>query len=221
MRRARGFTLIELLVALLIMAVMAGLAWRGLDAVARDRDAARQRVTDADRLSLALRQLDLDLASATDAGPAYPAISMAGNGDLLIVRRAAPAAQLDPSISSASALLQVARWGLRGTTWLRWVGAPTGDAHALAAQMQAADGSGVAMLAPVRGVRYLVYRLAGADQPQGSGAWVNPYSASGVQATDPRAAMLRSPAGLRVSLDSDIPGLRGTVSRDMLLENSE
>lgn len=34
-RRSRGFTLVEVLVALFIMALMAGLAWRGLDGVLR------------------------------------------------------------------------------------------------------------------------------------------------------------------------------------------
>ena len=36
-RRQSGFTLIELLVALVLMAVMAGLSWRGFDAMQRNQ----------------------------------------------------------------------------------------------------------------------------------------------------------------------------------------
>ena len=34
----RGFTLIELLIAITLMAVLAGLSWRGLDSLMRSRD---------------------------------------------------------------------------------------------------------------------------------------------------------------------------------------
>ena len=34
---ARGFTLVEVLVALLVMAVMAGMAWQGVDGIVRSR----------------------------------------------------------------------------------------------------------------------------------------------------------------------------------------
>ena len=37
-QRQRGFTLIELLIAITLMAVLAGLSWRGLDSLMRSRD---------------------------------------------------------------------------------------------------------------------------------------------------------------------------------------
>ena len=37
-RRARGFTLVEVLVALAIMALLATMAWQGVDAMARTRE---------------------------------------------------------------------------------------------------------------------------------------------------------------------------------------
>ncbi|MCX7259741.1 MAG: prepilin-type N-terminal cleavage/methylation domain-containing protein, partial [Burkholderiales bacterium] len=36
--KQQGFTLIELLIAITLMAVMAGLGWRGLDGLMRSRD---------------------------------------------------------------------------------------------------------------------------------------------------------------------------------------
>jgi general secretion pathway protein J len=59
--RARGFTLVELLVAAALMAVLAVLSWRGLDAVLD----SRRRIVDASdelrSLTLAFSQLDEDL----------------------------------------------------------------------------------------------------------------------------------------------------------------
>lgn len=60
-RRARGFTLIELLIAAALLAVLAVLSWRGLDAVLASR---RQIVAASDELRalmVAFSQLDEDL----------------------------------------------------------------------------------------------------------------------------------------------------------------
>jgi general secretion pathway protein J len=60
-RRARGFTLIELLIAAALLAVLAVLSWRGLDAVLASR---RQIVASSDELRalmVAFSQLDEDL----------------------------------------------------------------------------------------------------------------------------------------------------------------
>ena len=40
----RGFTLIELLIAITLMAVLAGLSWRGLDSLMRSRDITQAQV---------------------------------------------------------------------------------------------------------------------------------------------------------------------------------
>ncbi|MEI7447502.1 MAG: prepilin-type N-terminal cleavage/methylation domain-containing protein, partial [Burkholderiales bacterium] len=60
-RRARGFTLIELLIAAALLAVLAVLSWRGLDAVLNSR---RQIVAASDELRalmVAFAQMDEDL----------------------------------------------------------------------------------------------------------------------------------------------------------------
>ena len=43
-RLQTGFTLVEVLVALALMAVLAGMAWQGLDGISRARTASQQRV---------------------------------------------------------------------------------------------------------------------------------------------------------------------------------
>ncbi len=82
----RGFTLIELLVAVTILAVVAVLGWRGLDAVARSRDDASRAFTTSSRLADGMQQFGDDLRHAVSQGPGLPAVSVLGGG-LFIVRR--------------------------------------------------------------------------------------------------------------------------------------
>lgn len=60
-RQAGGFTLIELLVAVSLLAVLAVLSWRGLDAVLQSRDRLVQESNELRSLTLALSQLEEDL----------------------------------------------------------------------------------------------------------------------------------------------------------------
>jgi general secretion pathway protein J len=226
--RTAGFTLIELLVAALIMAVMAGLGWRGLDSVAQGRDAARSRMHAAERLSLAMRQMADDLAAATDAGSALPAVSLAGNGDLLIVRRAPQAMGEDirawpgASLPPDAGWLEVVRWGLRNGRWMRWASAPSASRGALQGAMQSPQGTAVEALPDITDMRVLVYRYAGIGILQQSGSWVNPYtSANAASGSNPAFAPLRTPAALRITLQSAAPDLPGTIMREFLLENRQ
>ena len=59
--KAAGFTLIELLVALFIMALLAGLSWRGIDGMARSQATSRERADQVATLSTALAQWQTDL----------------------------------------------------------------------------------------------------------------------------------------------------------------
>lgn len=67
--RSSGFTLIELLVAVALMAVLAILSWRGLDAILQSREQLVARSDELRALTLALSQLDEDLKHAAALRP--------------------------------------------------------------------------------------------------------------------------------------------------------
>jgi len=100
-----GFTLVEVLIALLLMAVLAGMSWRGLDGIARARDVSQAHVDQTLRLNTVLAQWEQDLQSVYDTN-VVPALAFDGAA-LRLVRRQANG-------------LQVVVWSLRGQRWLRW-----------------------------------------------------------------------------------------------------
>ncbi len=108
-RRSSGFTLVEVLVALAIMAVLAGLAWRGLDGMMRSRDAGRSAIERTARLNTILAQWQQDLGSVFDSG-VVPALTF--DGQTLRVTR---------TVDAGVALVA---WSLRGGQWQRWVSPP-------------------------------------------------------------------------------------------------
>ena len=109
MRNARGFTLVEVLVAMLIMALMAGMAWQGIDGIARARATSEGSVDRMLRLNTVLIQFEQDLASLQDSHD-VPALVFDGS-TMRLTRR-------------TDVGLQVIAWSLRGESWLRWAGTP-------------------------------------------------------------------------------------------------
>jgi general secretion pathway protein J len=104
---ARGFTLVEVLVALLIMAILAGLSWQGLDGILRARDGSRNAIDRTVRLATVLTQWEQDLQDLADT-EVVPPISFDGQ-TLRLTRR------------SEGGIALVA-WSVRGGRWQRWVG---------------------------------------------------------------------------------------------------
>jgi general secretion pathway protein J len=122
-RRARGFTLVEVLVSLLVMAVMAALAWQGLDGVHRARAFSQARLEQTLRLNTVLAQWEQDLLNLQDTNPTpsqpgpVPVLLMQGTS-LRLVRRAGDG-------------LQVVAWSLRDGAWWRWASPVAKTATAL------------------------------------------------------------------------------------------
>lgn len=124
-RLLRGFTLIELMLAIGVMAVLAALSWRGVDAMVRSRDITEERSAEVLALQSGLAQWAADLDAMEPTG-LVAAIDWDGQV-LRLTRRAS---------ASDTPALRVVAWsrradaaaGISGISaagqWLRWESTP-------------------------------------------------------------------------------------------------
>lgn len=198
-QRAQGFTLVEVLVALAVMAVLASMAWRGIDAMAGSRTMVKQAVDRTLRLQTALAQWEQDLQAVRASG-AVPALRF--DGARLRMTREAPGG------------LHVVVWSVRDGGWWRWAGPAVTTAAALREQWAAAQqltGQEPGTLSMVEEVQTWQLYLFRTD------AWTNAQSAGDPAAAQPGAAggpaEERLPEGVRAVLT-----VRGaTLTRDLVL----
>lgn len=115
--RSRGFTLIELLVAIGILALMAGLSWRGLDGMSKAQTQLQQRADTVLTLQAGLSQWAVDLDALVQL-PNTPAIDW--DGRALRVTRRSTAAPGDGLLVVAWARREIDGAG----QWLRWQSPP-------------------------------------------------------------------------------------------------
>ncbi|MEW6558891.1 MAG: prepilin-type N-terminal cleavage/methylation domain-containing protein [Pseudomonadota bacterium] len=240
-RRRAGFTLIELLVAVTILAVVAALGWRGLDAVARSRDEASQAFTASSRLADGLQQLGDDLRHAAAQGAGLPAVSVIG-GNLFIVRRPVQPLGGDVRANAEAQLglppqagdLQVVRWTVQDGALKRSASAPTDSRAELQSAVQNPTAPLLTILPGVADMQIQFYRYAGIGLLQQSGAWVNPGTSANANTTTPiasasaaatsiitPAANAATPAAVRLRLQLTAPPLTGELQRDFLLDDHE
>lgn len=205
--RARGFTLVEVLVALMVLALMAAMAWRGVDALMRTREVAQARMESLLRAQSVLAQWEADL-QAVISTQVSPGVLCEGSS-LHLTRR-----QPDG--------VQVVTWALRSGTLNRWAAAPTTRSEALQeAWMQSFQllGNEPEQLRTLKGVsQWQVYFYFG-------NAWSNCGSSGDVAAVTP-AASANAPSATKQSLPdgvrmvitfADGGTLAGTVTRDIRL----
>jgi len=115
--RAKGFTLIELLVAIGILALMAGLSWRGLDGMYKAQTQLQQRADTVLTLQAGLSQWAADLDALVQL-PNTPALDW--DGRALRVTRRSTAAPGDGLLVVAWARREIDGAG----QWLRWQSPP-------------------------------------------------------------------------------------------------
>jgi general secretion pathway protein J len=209
----RGFTLIELLVAIGVMALMAGLSWRGLDGMARTQTQLTQRADQVMTLQAGLSQWTADLDALVQL-PNTAALDWDGR-TLRITRRS--------TVASGDGILVVA-WARRTINgsgqWLRWQSLPVTSKGALqSAWMSAAQWA----QNPGDAEKRFEVSVAALDNWKvfyyRSDAWTNPLSSDGVtpppSGNKPVAPDFALPDGVRLVLTlpaSDAIG--GTLTRD-------
>lgn len=209
-RKARGFTLVEVLVALLVLAMMAAMAWQGVDGIVRARTASQSQLERTLRLNTVIGQWETDLGAIQETG-AVPALSFDG-ATLRLTRRTQTGVQL-------------VAWSLRpeaaGTPWRRWAGpvvtgsAALQDSWIRSQQLLGNEPGHLDTLAGLTG--WQVYFYFG-------NAWSNAQSSANLAA--PAAAGASAPAPVQAALPSGVrivlsfapgSGLNGTLTRDTML----
>ncbi|MET3823183.1 MULTISPECIES: PulJ/GspJ family protein [Burkholderia] len=114
--RARGFTLIEMLVAIALLAVIALLSWRGLDATIRGRDDIASNLAQTRLLGRYFSQLQFDLMNLVTADEVFgPPLRIRPN-DLVMVRHL--------GVGGGPAHVQVVRYRLNGRELVRSASQP-------------------------------------------------------------------------------------------------
>ncbi len=216
MQRQRGFTLIELLIALTLMAVLAGLGWRGLDSLMRTRAQTQAHVDQTAVLQTVLAQWQADL-NAVQAVPGITDAGVSWDGRTLRLTRQATAARPD----GADAGLWVVGWTLRDNQWLRWQSAPLTSRNALqqawvqverwGRNPSSDDAAFEVVLLPLEAWQLTYYR---------SNAWTNPLSSSGTSVNLTSPAPTALPDAIRLQIDLPArTGLRGQLTLDWVRPN--
>jgi general secretion pathway protein J len=211
MQQPRGFTLVEVLVALMVMAIVATMAWQGVDGMVRARDATQQRLGNNLQLGTVLAQWDVDLAALQDSG-VVPPVGFDG-ASLRLTRR-------------SEAGMQLVVWSLKpdatgATRWLRWASPAVQRSSELqdhwlrSQQFQGGEAGQLDMLKGVNQWQLYYYRV---------NAWTNAQSSGDMSPVDVTAAgggarqSERLPTGVRLVLSFDpASGHAGQLTRDLVL----
>lgn len=203
-----GFTLVEVLVALLVMSLMAVMAWQGVDGIVRARDVSGSQVDRVMRLNTVLSQWEADLASIEET-MVVPALNFDGS-TLRLTRRS------DEGV-------RVVTWSLRSGQWYRWVSAPATHSMRLqenwlrSQQLLTNDPGQLAVVNGLAEWQVYFYRGNGWSNAQSSDD-LAPAPTAPTEGTQRVVQRVQLPTGVRVVLSfGEGSGLAGTLTRDLRL----
>lgn len=190
------------MVALAILAVIAGLAWRGIDAVVKSRDIVQQRMERIQRLHSAMGQWEADMRQLIHTG-------------------VVPALSFDGATLRATRIhhdgVQLLTWSLQANGLHRWASIPVQDTQALQdlwiGSLQTRSG-GTRDLRVLDGLStWQLYYFDGS-----SNAWRNAQSSGDTSDTGRSSRFEQIPDGIRVVWQF-LPGgsAEGPVTRDLRL----
>jgi general secretion pathway protein J len=219
-----GFTLVELLVAIVIMALLALLSWRGLDGMTRVQTATQTNTDGVLALQAGLSQWQTDLDALVVQPNIYAVSGLDYDGQVLRLTRRYAETGEDTKNATNDDSIRVVAWSQRAvevgstnkTKWLRWQSAPVKTrAELQAAWLQAKQWAGNAteedkknevVVATIDKWQIFYYR---------NDAWTNALSSADVDAVFPGLAAAALPEGVRLVLTL-APGqaLVGTITRD-------
>jgi len=198
-RRTAGFTLVEVMVALLIMAILAGLAFRGIDALAHAKDAALSSTDRTLKLNSGMSQFEYDISQVIDTKVMRQPIMFDG-ATLRLARRTPDGVQL-------------VLWTLQDRRWQRWASgsythmSELSDAWLRSQQWDSISANAITVLENVDGFQYYVCNpnstatsgcsWNNGQSTQGTAAAVN---GSGNNDNTPAQAVLVQPTGVRITL---------------------
>lgn len=197
--RQRGFTLIEVLVAMTIMAVLAMMAWQGIDGLIRAREGAQRAGEAALRLGSVLAQWEQDLSQLQQSSAA-PGLKF--DGASLRLTRRVPAG------------IQIVVWTLQERQWYRWAGPPVTRIQDLqdwwirSQQWSAIRGDALKMLDEVDSQQIYFFR---------GNAWSNAQSTGDFERNELAEEVEALPTGVRLVLK--LPA--GELTRDLMVRPSQ
>jgi general secretion pathway protein J len=216
-RRNAGFTLIEVMVALLIMAAIAVMAWRGIDGMLRSREISQAHLLRTERLQTVLVQWEQDLRSLQEGSISISPLSFDGAA-LRIVRQQREGLQLVAWTLSEGRLY---RWESAAATTL----AELNQAYARAQQSLGQEGNRVVTLDGLEGWQLYFYRGNGWSNAQSSddltttstSSTSSTSSTTGITTTTATTSRVL-PTGVRMILQfAPSSGFGGPLTRQILL----